>query len=321
MEEFVKIGRVFALIFILVTSCWGTVISLTSPSNNGYWQTSILPDPVNHPMDFLDDEQTGQPESDIVGNAANPGILLYFDRGTAGSNTDGTVYIRVRLGSDKPTLGDKEFNALFFTGVDKNGDGALDFFVGVKNNTGNAKSNGIGLWLSESSTPGDNVSPSTTTISGTPSWFCGFDNAACQDRFNFSLVTAVDNPVNNSNVDADDSIDFFLSFSLPLDQIANFTNITDQASLSFVFGTSTQDNAFNQDLAGIKGLPQGGCKQNPAFCPDTPWTVLGVTTSPKKLDDFGGPSGAAPEPSTLLLVGLGVVAVATTRKHWRNLNE
>jgi len=55
---------------------------------------TTLPDPSN-------DQQTGQQEGDIVGNATHSALLTKFEEGTPSLLTDGVIYYRLHLGGEE----------------------------------------------------------------------------------------------------------------------------------------------------------------------------------------------------------------------------
>src|SRR5204863_3091912 len=121
------------------------ILAVTDPTtNSNIVNFTNLNDPTN-------DQQTGQGDADIVGNALNPGLY---------SNFDGTyMYYRVRLGATDLKSGLPDFSSeVFWVGLDANHDGALDLFIGVDNSGSNQN------LTFQATGPGLNNSPSTTTI-------------------------------------------------------------------------------------------------------------------------------------------------------------
>jgi hypothetical protein len=84
---------------------------------------SVLPD-------AFDDQATGIPEADIVGNTSNPAFYCRFDDAGTPATTDGAIAFRVRLGADTPPSGYERFVCV---GFDANLDGALDLFLSLDN--------------------------------------------------------------------------------------------------------------------------------------------------------------------------------------------
>jgi len=262
----------------------GATIDPGSPT--GVWRA------IDYPLvapDWSDDQQTGIPEADIVGDTSHPGVYVQFDSAGTPSTTDGSLAFRVRLGADKPPAG---FDFFFGVGIDANLDGALDLFVGV-NNSGAADE--LGIW-----SPGSdlNVSPSTTSIVNPPL----VSYAESASNYGFQLVDSViDPPATIFDLDNDGNVDYFLSFVIPFQDIVNqlvaagFPGFDESSMVQYVVGTSTQPNALNQDLGG----PDGGVRS------DQTWAQLGAVSVPMT---------PTPEPGGLALLGVALVAVMRARR-------
>jgi len=245
--------------------------------------------------DYVDDQQTGHPEADIVGDLTHPALYMAFDDGGTPSTTDGNLGFRVRLGADGGPSG---FTHFFGIGVDADLDGNLDLFLGV-DNAGNRTDLGI-------FDPGDNVntSPDTTSIVTIP--LVSWDWEVVAGVYDFSAVDAtIDPPATTFDFDNDTNNDYFLSFVIP------FQNIVDElvgkgiafdedSQFQLVAGTSTQPNALNQDLGG----PDGGTTSTET------WENLGAMTTPFS------PS-MIPEPDTGALFGLGLIGLAAAKRRRR----
>jgi hypothetical protein len=221
---------------------FGQVI-INSPTT--FW-TPILPASTNQ-ADYYNDQQTGHPEADIVGNAAHPAAYFQFWNGGTPDPTDGVLGFRVRVGSDRPTPG--VFNSVLFIGVDGNGDGALDIFLGVDNSGASAH---IKIWDAGS---GLNISPNTTTVNSPPGQKVYPQNAT---NYHFGPVSlTLDPPATDFDLDDDGYTDWFVSFLLPFADVVSEMSrlaglsINESSLLRFVIATSTQQNALNQDLNGI----------------------------------------------------------------------
>lgn len=201
------------------------------------------------------DQQTGSPEGDFVGDAANPTLYTAFDKGIIGDSTDGTLFFRGRVGGDSNAAG---FNRTFFVGIDAGrsvtggvlqASGKLDLFVGVGNQ---GSGDGVKIW-----DPGtaSNTSPSTTSVGGSPISTVALSAV----NFNFAQVTATNNPgVTNTNIDGGkNDPDFFVSFGVSFSSVRTallargFTTINDTTNLRFVLINATQDNSLNQDFGNI----------------------------------------------------------------------
>lgn len=220
----------------------GQVI-LNSPTTA--W-TPILPAATNQ-ADYYNDEQTGRPESDIVGNATYPAAYFQFWNGGTPSPTDGTLAFRVRVGSDRPQV--NAFNSVLFIGVDGDGNGSLDIFLGADNSGGSSQ---VKIWDAGT---GLNISPNTTTVSSPPGQKV---YAQSSTNFHFGPVSlTLDPPATDFDLDDDGDTDWFVSFSLPFADVVSEMSrlagisITESTALRFVVATSTQQNSLNEDLNGI----------------------------------------------------------------------
>jgi hypothetical protein len=282
---------VFASSFVFSGLAGAAVIAVTS--DNTTW-TEIAYPVVTTPDD-PNDHQTGISEGDIVGNnTGDPAILTNFDdNATPGVLTDGYVAFRVRLGEDKPPAG---FTSFFGVGMDANTDGVIDLFLGVDNNSGGPPDQ-IGIF---SPGTGANTSPSTTSIVTTPL----ASYAETGANYDFSPVTTIDPLETNTDLDAGGKEDVYLTFVVPFGDIVTqlgLIGITfdENSTVQYVFGTSTQTNALNQDLAG----PNGGTTSTQT------WEQLGAISL-----EYSASGTPVPEPSTALLLGLGLVSLAAARR-------
>jgi len=182
---------------------------------------------------------------------------------------------------------------LFWIGIDANGNGALDLFIGV-NNQGSTK-------VLQFQTPGSgaNNSPSTTTIGAALPQYRITENSS---NFHYASVsTALQPGLVNLDLNSDTNTDSFLTFRIPfagaagtaslqgaMAGIAGIT-ISETTPLSYVIATSTQQNSLNQDIGG---LPK-------TFDGTQTWRQLGGITVPLNLDGtVNEPPVVIPEPST-----------------------
>jgi hypothetical protein len=250
--------------------------------------------PAGYP-DPSGDQQTGSAEGDLVGNAANPSFYAAFDNGgTPALFTDGQLAFRLRVGADKNPPG---YSGCAFVGMDLDGNGSLDLFAGVNNSGAKAL---VGLWWAGS---GSNLSPSTTTIAGTPT----FSYAETAANYSWMAVTLANNPGGTStDVDGAGQTDYFLSFVVPFADVVamahtqGLAGFDEHSTLSYVAATATQANSLNQDVNGAAG----GVNSSDS------WASLGAISTPSTV----GGLVPVPEPSVLALVSLGLGGLAV---HYR----
>jgi len=254
--------------------------------------------PIVTTPDDPNDHQTGIPEGDIVGNnTGDPAILTNFDdNGTPTVFDDGYIGFRVRVGADKPPAG---FTSFFGVGMDANTDGDIDLFLAVDNQPSGG-GNQIGIFNPGT---GANTSPDTTTIITTP-LVSYAENDPIYDNYDFSGVTTIDPLETNTDLDGGGKEDYYLTFVVPFGDVVTQLGILgitfdENSTVQYVFGTSTQTNALNQDLAG----PNGGITSSLA------WDELGAISL-----EYSASGTPVPEPSTALLLGLGLVSLAAVRR-------
>jgi hypothetical protein len=282
-------GLALAAVLGLPGAALGAPIIMNSPTTS--WTPVIYS--AGGP-DWSDDQGTGQPEADIVGNLAHPAFYTAFDDAGTSALTDGMLGFRIRLGADQNPAG---FGKNASVGIDANLDGALDIFVMV-NNTG---ANQLAIYDAGS---GANTSPSTTTITST-----GLTYAETTSNYDWSPVNVtIDPSATIFDVDGDGAVDRFLSFAVPLQDLVNrlsligITGVNQNTPFQYVIGTSTQANSLNQDISG----PNGGTSSS------STWAVLGATTLP-----YNAAGTQVPEPGTAFLLGLGLFGLGLRRRATR----
>ena len=285
-----RVAIALAALLCCVSSASGAPIVMDGPTTD--WSA------ISYPLlipDFNDDEQTGDTESDVVGNTLRAALYLQFeDGGTPGDLTDGNIAFRLRVGAEKSPAGFSRFAAV---GMDADGDGAIDIFIGVSNSGSGDR---IEIY---NGGPGANTSPNTTTIvSVSPTPITYSETAS---NYDWSPVDATIEPGESDfDLDADGNTDRFLSWLVPFNDIVTHLSnafgidIEEDTPVRYVVGTSTQDNALNQDLGG----PDGGTSSS------LTWEELGAASDPIT------PTGViAPEPSSLALLLFGLLGLAARR--------
>ena len=244
--------------------------------------------------DFLADQQTGQAESDIVGDEFNGAFYTAFDNGgTPLDLEDGTLFFRLRVGAEKNPSG---FSNAAFVGIDANEDGEIEAFVGVDNS---GSGDHVGIWNAGT---GANTSPNTTSILSPPIT----EDPLSIDNYSWRPVDILTDGITDDDLDGGTTgTDYYVSFAIPFGALVNYydTNeaftIDELTPLQYVAATATQDNSLNQDLNGVDGGVNSVMT----------WEELGGFTDP-----FTFSGQAAPEPSSLLLVLLGLVPFAQRRR-------
>jgi hypothetical protein len=292
--------RIFAsgLLAWALTAAPGFAATIIPTSPTGDWTGVSYPSLV---PDYSDDQQTGITEADIVGNLSDAALYTVFDDGGTASRTDGNLAFRVRLGADKSPTG---FTQFFAIGIDADLDGDIDLFLAV-NNSGNADE--IGIYDAGT---GLNISPDTTSIASTP--IQSYDEMT--SNYDFSAVDALNDPTASSyDIDADGNNDYFLSFTIPFQDIVNalvaqgiaegntiLENFDQDSEFALIAGTSTQGNALNQDISG----PDGETTSTET------WATIGA------MSDTLSATGLipTPEPDTGTLFGLGLVLMAMAKR-------
>jgi hypothetical protein len=271
-------------------------VDVTSPTTN--WIPITYGS--NHP-DPAQDQQTGSTESDIVGDASHPSVYTAFGDAGTPSLTDGVLGFRIRLGADQNPVG---FKGALFVGIDANGDGALDLFIGVDNSGSSDK---IGIWNPGT---GANISPNTTSIVAAP--LVSYTITAL--NYYWTAVNSTIDPTVGSATDlnGDGKNDYFLTFTVQFADVvaqlaARGITVNQNSTFSYVVATATQANSLNQDLNGVGG----------SYDPNATWATLGVISDPITA---GGNPPAVPEPNTVFFSAV-VAALAIAHATFRQVRR
>lgn len=241
-----------SLALLLAVSTADAAISLSGPSVGAGWIA------VAANYDFLDDQQTGDPASDIVGTAVSPGFFTAFDSNYALSPTQSGPALAFRTRLDDAGNGGN-FTRNLWIGIDADLNGSVDAFIGVDTQSNKVS---IGIYDSGSDLPTDNTGPSNTTIEKIPAYTAA---GVAGVNYNYRAVTTGDGGTRLDLTGATDGTDtdFYVSCVVSFTDLAAFlttelpaafnatTPFTVNTPIRYVLGTSTQGNSLNQDLGGI----------------------------------------------------------------------
>jgi hypothetical protein len=244
---------------------------------------SNIPDPSS-------DQQTGQADVDLVGNATHASFYTQFDGAGTTNLNDGTWAFRTRHAADKNPPG---YDKYVFIGLDADVDGALDLYVGF-DGAGGTK------YIKIYQAGAGQVSPGTVAIGAAL-----YSYAVTAANFSWAAVTSIIDPLPGLDIDLDDGgdNDYFLSMALPFNDIVSslFTTksivITENSAVSFVVASSTQANKMNQDYLGIND--KAGYNAASTF------SQLGVIST----------ATVIPEPATAILFGIGGMGAWMLRRN------
>ena len=232
-------------------------------------------------FDKVGDESTAQ--SDIVGDAANPGFFTGFnDNGTA-TPLDDTIAFRVRLddhGGAGPSIA---FDKNIWIGIDADLNGSVDAFIGVTKTQLTISDSGGGL----------NNSPNTTTIANTAA-FTYADSAA---NFNYRAVNfATDGGTTNDLSPGGTDTDYYVSCVVSFADVVSFLTtqsitIDKNSHVQYLVATAQGVN-LGQDVGRLDDTLVGSNST-------TSWTTLGVFSNQVP--------ASVPECSATLLTFIGSV--------------
>jgi|GEM_PF-832294 len=300
-----------AIVALLAFGSATTAAGLTIGGATSEWTPieygGLSPDPHN-------DQQTGQREADIVGSATIPAIYTQFDDGgTIGDNSDDTIAFRFRMSTEQNPAGYGHVLLIGFDASPGDANERIDLYMIMSNSGG---SDSVQLY-----DPGAqaNTSPNTTStiaIAGTEvahtatnyAW-SQVDSTPLTGNCDGACALELDDDVDLDNNGNDYFLSFSYSFQVVITELANNgVNIDENSPLSYVFGSSTQTNAFNQDLGGVDDTIADGALS---------WSALGATSNV-----YSAAGAALPEPSTASLVAFGLVLLAAgTRRRERPLRS
>jgi hypothetical protein len=273
-----------------------SAITVSSDTDTGGWNT------VGGNYDYLVDQQTGQPASDIVGgvggtyNAYDAGFFTNWDAGTA-STTDGVLGFRVRLDEKDTNKNPATFARVLWVGMDADLDGDVDVFMGVDNA---GSSDSLGIYDAGN---GLNNSPNTTSISST----AATSYTVTSSNYNYRAVAAADGGTTlDITTGTSGDTDYYVTFTINFQDVVNFLNtaaggnisINESSSFRYVLGTATQHNSLNQDLGNVNGNTNSS----------TTWEQLGGFSP-----IVNAAGQVVPEPSSLLL-GLAALPLVFRRR-------
>lgn len=253
--------------------------------------------PFTGNYDYLTDQQTGQPDSDIVGGTTSDfGFFVAFDDNGISSSTDGSLGFRIRFDAAGDNKNPANFKGFAWVGIDADLNGSIDAFLGL-----NFQGNSSSIEIIDSGS-GANTSPSTTTISNS----AYKTYATSTSNYDYRQVNYLTDggTTNDMTPLSTGDPDYYASFLVPFADVAAFLagksiNITDQTPLRYVVATSTQANSLNQDLGGVNG----GVNST------TTWEALGGFSQTVTANGT-----VVPEPTTGLLALFSVASLVIRRR-------
>lgn len=278
--------------------------------------------------DYYIDQQTGHAASDIVGSpdGTQAGVYKKYEDGGAGLAND-YLGFRVRMAAPDIGGGGASWDANLLVGLDVGADGDVDLFIITTQ-----KSGGYIRYYDPGT--GANTSPSTTSAfllnPGTAGYV--WEQTPTAPYFDYSPVNSttdhyfaangVSDNLDGASTSKDDT-DHFISFQVDMWTLAEAVRLAtaDQADgsgeeilgedtvMSFLVGTSIQDNAFNQDLNGHDANTDGDPYSNANK--DFTWGQLGASS----VAYTASGDSPVPEPSSYaLLFGLAAVCFVGQRR-------
>lgn len=317
----IRLPYALGLCFLLPQISFGVIALSTSTTD---WTAVQYPNGVQ--SDYLADQQTGQPEADIVGTLdlnTQPGFYRqYEDVGNDGLIANDEIAFRVRLGGDTNSVG---LDTTVLVGISffQPNSPSIDLFIGVGKGPGNKT-------FLNFYDPGDlaNTSPDTTSVNDYSgplgsllTWQRSEDDSDFDDYFTFLSVDGnTDQYIADGGDGADNDIgdtggtDIFVSFRVEMMNIIAAAadlndgfSVDENTAMSYVVLTSNQDNAFNQDLGGHNRLVDGTFDKS-----SETWASLGGVSSPY----LGDSETPVPEPAAFAMLSglLALFLVAGRRR-------
>jgi hypothetical protein len=318
----------FATLFLL---CAPQANATKVWENTDYWYNLRKIQNQSNVFDHGNDNQTGDPRAEFVGDVNNPGFYFGYEKDPSNALNGGKLLFRVRIAAwdenikDSSTPGNApgQFGSSLFIGIDGNGDGAIDIFVAA-DDRGTSSQNGVKIFYPSCSTStGCFTGPSTTNLGAQAGTTTLFSTTGLSANFDFRQVNSTSDPRTgteaplNQNVSVAgannkyDTIDGFFSFAVSLADVqtalaspanpnvsARLTNFNSSTSMRFIAVTAQQANSFNQDTGGCDNTTNFSTWACALSDPITPNSVL------------------SPEPSTsdlMLISAIGAFAFSRRR--------
>ncbi|MDR0784074.1 MAG: InlB B-repeat-containing protein, partial [Propionibacteriaceae bacterium] len=206
------------------------------------WGTDRQWTPASESIDPVSDVRGGFASMDIVGDRKYPSAYLSF----GADNSE--IAVRTRLDGMGGTTEAPKFPHFLYFGLDLNGDGAVDLFLGLNNPTG--RNGRLGIYLADPSLA--NTAPGN---SGLTKPIASFQPRAGE---NYSL----DKVEYDSFLGFGDTDDYYATFRFTLDDINAALTAAGRGDLRlsvttgfrYVIGTASQDDCLNADINGHDGL-------------------------------------------------------------------
>ncbi len=247
--------------------------------------------------DYLSDQQTGLPDSDIVGQGEDYGLFVTHNDFGSESDTDGTFGFRIRLDAPGGNKNEAKFTKAAWLGIDADFNDTIDVFIGV--NLSGAKTD-LGIFVPGA---GNNDTPTSTSVSTTAykTYEIGPSN------YNYRPVDYKTDggTTNDLNPGTKGEPDYYLSVLVDFSDIVAYLSameieVTDQSAMRFVSATSRQGNKLNQDIGGIRGDENAGVS----------WSASGALTETVTANGIA----VVPEPGAGTILMLGSVILMLRRR-------